>query len=49
MATGAGFNGSLFVHNQPAQLTQFGRAFQDYALGLHGAKLYLPLGMRNAN
>ena len=45
--TGQGFNGSLFVYNQPDQLTVFGRAFRDYMMSLHGSKIYLPLGMKS--
>jgi hypothetical protein len=48
--TGDGFNGSLFTHDQPGELTQFGEAFRDYAWDLYAEPiyLYLPLGLRNA-
>ena len=41
-ATGAGFNGSLFSHRFPSQITQFGRAFRDYVNGLSGWRIMLP-------
>ena len=47
-----GFNGSLFVYNQPTLLTQFGLTFHEYTWDLwdrNAEKLYLPLGLRNAD
>jgi hypothetical protein len=46
-ATGEGFNGALFRYDDPDQMTLFGERFWDYALGLYGDKLFLPLGLRD--
>jgi hypothetical protein len=45
-----GFNGSLYIHNKPSELTQFGETLRDYAWGLYAEPvyLYLPLGLRNS-
>ncbi len=44
--TGRGFNGSLFVHNQPNTLTIFGGAFRAYARSLYRLKVNLPLVLK---
>lgn len=46
LSTGRGFNGSLYHHDRPNELTVFGQAFRSYALDLYGRKLYLPLGLK---
>ncbi|MBC7265039.1 MAG: hypothetical protein H5T64_11895 [Chloroflexi bacterium] len=47
-ATGLGFNGSLFSHQDPTQMTKFGLAFRDYMNTLLGSKIMLPVVMRRA-
>ena len=49
-ATGFGFNGSLFSHQDPAQMTKFGIAFREYIYELLGyPKILLPLIIRRVS
>ncbi len=49
-ATGRGYNGSLFLHSDPAQITKFGVAFREYMHTLLGyPRILLPLMMRSVS